>query len=99
VRFVLSSTKSNADYLIMSFVPLEGEDASWVQSPKEPGDIVKDAIRKEQTIREIMSAQEDLRALLARVKAVQADVDKLTSGNETLQMYVDNLRLQVVKQR
>jgi len=78
---------------------LEEEDATWVHPPKEPGDIVKDAIKKEQMIREITSAQEDLRALLARVKAVQADVDKLTSGNETLQMYVENLKLQVAKQR
>lgn len=83
----------------MSFVPLEREDITWAQPPKEPGDIVKDAIKKEQMIKEITSAQEDLRALLARVKAVQADVDKLTSSNETLQMYVDNLKLQVAKQR
>ena len=38
-------------------------------------------------------------ALLARVTVVQADVDKLTSGNETLQVYVENLKLQVAKQR
>ena len=36
---------------IMSFVPLEEEDASWAQPPKEPGDIVKDAIKKEQMIK------------------------------------------------
>lgn len=35
----------------MSFVPLEGEDAAWAQPPKEPGDIVKDAIKKEQMIK------------------------------------------------
>jgi len=97
VRFVVLG--SDRDHPIMPFVPLEGEDASWAQPPKEPGDIVKDAIKKEQMIRDIASAQEDLRALLARVKAVQADVDKLSSGNETLQMYVDNLKLQVAKQR
>jgi len=78
---------------------LEGEDITWAQPPKDSRDIVKDAIRKEQMIKEITSAQEDLRALLARVTAVQADVDNLTSGNETLQMYVDNLKLQVAKQR
>ena len=38
-------------------------------------------------------------ALLARVKVVQADVDKLSSSNETLQTYVNNLKLQVAKQR
>lgn len=35
----------------MSFVPLDGEDATWAQPPKEPGDIVKDAIKKEQMIK------------------------------------------------
>lgn len=121
----------------MSFAPLEGEDAAWAQPPKEPGDIVKDAIKKEQMIKCVASPQITRRncspswnpqgnnlcarrssrlvadhtitpegcshfhpvALLARVKAVQADVDKLSSGNETLQMYVDNLKLQVAKQR
>ena len=33
--------------------------------------------------------------LLARVNTVQGEVDKLTSGNETLQMYVDNLAKQL----
>jgi hypothetical protein len=127
----------NRDHLIMSFVHLEGEDAAWAQPPKEPGDIVKDAIKKEQMIMCVASPKITRRnrsppwnpqgnnlcargssrlvadrtiapegcshflpiALLARVKAVQADVDKLSSGNETLQMYVDNLKLQVVKQR
>jgi len=35
----------------MSFVPLEGEDVAWALPPKEPGDIVKDAIKKEQMIK------------------------------------------------
>lgn len=38
-------------------------------------------------------------ALLERVKVVQADVNKLVSGNETLQMYIDNLTLQMAKRR
>ena len=38
-------------------------------------------------------------AMLARVKDVQKDVDKLASGNETLQMYIDNLTLQMAKRR
>jgi short coiled-coil protein len=38
-------------------------------------------------------------ALLARVKSVQGDVDKLTSGNATLQMYIDNLTMQMAKRR
>lgn len=40
-----------------------------------------------------------LTALLARVKSVQKDVDKLSSGNETLQMYIDNLTVQMAKRR
>lgn len=38
-------------------------------------------------------------ALLARVKSVQGDVDKLSSENETLQMYIDNLTMQMAKRR
>jgi len=47
--------ESNSDHLIMSFVSLEEEDVSWAQSPKEPGDIVKDAIKKEQMIKCVLS--------------------------------------------
>lgn len=53
MHFVLLS--SDPDHLIMSFVPLEGEDATWAQPPKEPGDIVKDAIKKEQMIKCVAS--------------------------------------------
>ena len=49
VHFALLS--SCPDHLIMAFVALEEEDASWAQPPKEPGDIVKDAIKKEQMIK------------------------------------------------
>ena len=37
--------------------------------------------------------------LLERVKAVERDTDKLSSGNATLQMYIDNLTLQMAKRR
>jgi short coiled-coil protein len=37
--------------------------------------------------------------MLARVKALQADVDKLTAGNATLQTYIDNLTVQMAKRR
>ena len=37
--------------------------------------------------------------MLAKVQIVQADVDKLVSGNETLQMYIDNLTVQMAKRR
>jgi len=38
-------------------------------------------------------------AMLAKVEAVQKEVDKLASGNETLQMYIDNLTVQMAKRR
>ncbi|KAG8715314.1 hypothetical protein FRC09_016708 [Ceratobasidium sp. 395] len=59
------------------------------------GDILKDAMRKEAVIKDIIAAQEDLR--MGRVQAVQTEVDKLTSGNATLQMYIDNLTKQIAK--
>ncbi|KAI0801912.1 hypothetical protein BC629DRAFT_152896 [Irpex lacteus] len=77
------------------------ESPGWgAPSPADVGeDIVTAAIKKEKTIQEIGAAQEDLKALLERVKLVQRDVDKLVSGNETLQMYIDNLTLQMAKRR
>ncbi|KAI6114485.1 hypothetical protein F5141DRAFT_1213691 [Pisolithus sp. B1] len=48
---------------------------------------------------EITAAQDDLRALLTRVHSVQADVDKLTSENATLQVYIDNLTMQMAKRK
>ncbi|KAF5315075.1 hypothetical protein D9619_007296 [Psilocybe cf. subviscida] len=50
-------------------------------------------------IREIIACQEGLKAMLAKVQGVQKEVDKLTSGNETLQMYIDNLTVQMAKRR
>ncbi|KIJ53445.1 hypothetical protein M422DRAFT_154583 [Sphaerobolus stellatus SS14] len=85
----------------MSFLPLDEDAAAWGGGQSfddvDEGDIVSNAIRKEKVLREIAAAQEDLRALLARAKAVQGDVDKLTSGNETLQMYIDNLTKQLAR--
>jgi len=63
------------------------------------GDIIQDALKKEKLVKEICSAQENLRALLERVRSVQGDVDKLSSENETLQMYIDNLTMQMAKRR
>ena len=37
--------------------------------------------------------------LLERVKTAEKDMDKLSSGNATLQMYIDNLTLQMAKRR
>jgi len=38
-------------------------------------------------------------AMFSRVQAVQKEVEKLASGNETLQMYIDNLTVQMAKRR
>jgi hypothetical protein len=37
--------------------------------------------------------------MLERVKSAEKDIEKLTSGNATLQMYIDNLTKQMAKQR
>jgi len=72
----------------------------WGSSdPASTGDIIQDAIKKEKLVKEITAAQENLRALLDRVRSVQGDVDKLLSENETLQMYIDNLTMQMAKRR
>ncbi|KAG9315697.1 hypothetical protein JVU11DRAFT_3344 [Chiua virens] len=75
------------------------ESTAWAISNADSGNIVKDAIRKEQVLKDIAAAQGDLRALLTRVHSVQADVDKLTSENATLQMYIDNLTRQMAKRK
>ncbi|KAK7690042.1 hypothetical protein QCA50_006687 [Cerrena zonata] len=75
------------------------EDNIGWGTANDEGDLVTNAIKKDQVIKEISAAQEDLRAMLARAKAVQTDVDKLASGNETLQMYIDNLTMQMAKRR
>ncbi|KAJ7645467.1 hypothetical protein DFH06DRAFT_1333121 [Mycena polygramma] len=97
------------------------EPAAWgaVASPPA-GDIIKDTLRKEQLLKQVIHQRltpsltpfrltEKLRPLsrtfavgstiLARVQTVQKEVDKLTSGNETLQMYIDNLTVQMAKRR
>jgi hypothetical protein len=79
------------------------EGPTWgVRSPRDgDGDLgmVKDTMRKEQIMKEILASQEDLKAMLAKVQSVQREIDKLTSGNETLQMYIDNLTVQMAKRR
>ncbi|KAN0087653.1 hypothetical protein V8E55_006274 [Tylopilus felleus] len=82
------------------------ESSAWAISTTESGDIVKDAIRKEQVLRDISAAQSDLRAifgfplaLVARVHSVQSDVERLASENATLQTYIDNLTLQMARRK
>ncbi|TCD70143.1 hypothetical protein EIP91_004613 [Steccherinum ochraceum] len=77
----------------------ETESPGWGAPPQEEEDVVTAAIKKEKVVKEIVAQQEDLRALLSRVMEVQTDVDKLVSGNETLQMYIDNLTMQMAKRR
>ncbi|KAJ7505429.1 hypothetical protein B0H11DRAFT_2220866 [Mycena galericulata] len=75
------------------------EDGWGSPAPPPTGDIIKDALRKEQLLKDIAASQQDLRTILARVQTVQKEVEKLTSGNETLQMYIDNLTVQMAKRR
>ncbi|KIM66624.1 hypothetical protein SCLCIDRAFT_292857 [Scleroderma citrinum Foug A] len=82
----------------MAFNGLD-ESVVWGGPEPESHDIVKDAIRKEQVLKEIAASQNDLRALLARAHSVQGDVDKLTSENATLQVYIDNLTMQMAKRK
>ncbi|KAI0786812.1 hypothetical protein C8Q75DRAFT_720069 [Abortiporus biennis] len=84
----------------MSLNPFGFDDApGWGAPLSASEDVVTAAIRKEQLIKQITSAQEDLRALFDKVQIVQKDVEKLASGNETLQMYIDNLTMQMAKRR
>ncbi|EAU86247.1 hypothetical protein CC1G_03458 [Coprinopsis cinerea okayama7 len=83
----------------MDFDDYPDANAGWGVTSPQSGDILKDAIRKEQILKEIFSCQEDLRAMLSKAENVQKEVDKLISGNETLQMYIDNLTVQMAKRR
>jgi hypothetical protein len=38
-------------------------------------------------------------ALHDKVRSVRSDIEKLNSGNATLQMYIDNLTMQMAKRR
>ena len=38
-------------------------------------------------------------ALVTRVHSVQVDIEKLTSENATLQMYTDNLTMQMARRK
>ncbi|CAE6420107.1 unnamed protein product [Rhizoctonia solani] len=74
--------------------------AGWgapARQPNASGDALKNTMKKEAVIKDIVAAQEDLRTLLGRVQTVQAEVDKLSSGNAMLQMYIDNLTKQIAK--
>ncbi|KAI0702293.1 hypothetical protein BC835DRAFT_1264072 [Cytidiella melzeri] len=83
-------------------LPSFDESPGWGASSADPeGDVVSAAIQKEKTIQYVSFIHPDNSCFYPtlRVKIVQRDVDKLASGNETLQMYIDNLTLQMAKRR
>ncbi|ORY76234.1 hypothetical protein BCR35DRAFT_305874 [Leucosporidium creatinivorum] len=51
----------------------------------------QDVLDKEALVKDIITKQDGLRALLQRVTDVQAEGAKLKSDNSTLQTYIDNL--------
>jgi len=78
------------------------ERPTWGITSRDGGGdlgLVRETVKKEQVIKEILASQEDLKVMLTKVQSVQKEVDKLTSGNETLQMYIDNLTVQMAKRR
>ncbi|KAF8225874.1 hypothetical protein L208DRAFT_1407883 [Tricholoma matsutake] len=84
----------------MSFSGLTlDEPPPWGIVSPPASDLVKDALRKEELLKDIAASQEDLRTLVDRVHSVQKEVDKLEAGNQTLQMYIDNLTVQMAKRR
>ncbi|KJA24057.1 hypothetical protein HYPSUDRAFT_214802 [Hypholoma sublateritium FD-334 SS-4] len=87
----------------MDYDDFDEQPAVWgVVSPREGGSdlgLVRETLKKEQVIKEILVSQEALRAMMSKVQTVQKDIDKLASGNETLQMYIDNLTVQMAKRR
>ncbi|GAA6059909.1 hypothetical protein JCM10212_005292 [Sporobolomyces blumeae] len=61
-------------------------------SPREADAVdASDVVEKDRLVKEIVSKQDGLRALLQRVTEVQGEATKLRSDNETLQTYIDNL--------
>ncbi|KAL6304327.1 hypothetical protein BKA93DRAFT_733404 [Sparassis latifolia] len=85
---------------MLGYNALDDTSPRWGAPPTPSTDeLIRDAIRKEQLVKELVASQDDLRALLTKVKSVQGDVDKLASENETLQMYIDNLTMQMAKRR
>ncbi|CAD6580738.1 MAG: hypothetical protein CYPHOPRED_001348 [Cyphobasidiales sp. Tagirdzhanova-0007] len=63
---------------------------AWDNAPPKQDDLAN-AVEKERIIKDIMSTQEGLRALLGRVEDVTDDIKKLTDENAMLQTYLDNM--------
>ncbi|EJD43945.1 hypothetical protein AURDEDRAFT_166999 [Auricularia subglabra TFB-10046 SS5] len=85
----------------MSFAADLDPNAGWaaVAEPPPPRDVIKEAIEKDKVIKDITAAQNDLRVIISKIQAAEADCDKLSSGNATLQMYIDNLTKQIAGRR
>jgi len=74
------------------------ENPGWASVSEPPAkDVIKEALKKEEIIKDIVAAQNDLRVILAKIQTAEGDVEKLTSGNATLQMYIDNLTKQIAR--
>merc|ERR1712093_596266 len=54
-------------------------------------DDLQTVLEKEKVIKDIMTTQEGLRALLDRINEVTDDIKKLSEENATLQIYLDNM--------
>ncbi|KZV88830.1 hypothetical protein EXIGLDRAFT_650760, partial [Exidia glandulosa HHB12029] len=85
----------------MSFAQDFDPNAGWaaIADPPPPRDVIAEAIEKEKVIKEIAAAQNDLRVILSKIETSEKDIEKLTSGNQTLQMYIDNLTKQIAARR
>lgn len=86
---------------VIKCVPYDGSIDTLVDCPSREIAAQQEDLRGKWQAHGISLVMVDhsITALLARVKGVQTDVDKLASGNETLQMYIDNLTLQMAKRR
>ncbi|CED85136.1 Protein of unknown function DUF2205, coiled-coil [Phaffia rhodozyma] len=72
------------------------EDAPWGLPspgvlPPGDGDLIQNALKKEKLVSEVVAQQEGLRALVAKIKTVQAETDKLAKENAVLDQYIANL--------
>jgi len=64
--------------------------APW-EEPEQPVQSTEDPAQRQIVIKDIANLQDGLRALLSKVDTTTADCKKLTSSNETMSLYIDNL--------
>jgi len=65
--------------------------ARTTQFIEEPEDETGDLEERENSVRQIMELQNNLRTLITRVESVKAEHDSLQSENQILQKYINNL--------